>query len=31
MNPGGKIKVGKYATTSADEAMNYASKNFLIK
>ena len=28
MNPGGKIKVGKYATTSADEAMNYASKKF---
>ena len=28
MNPGGKIKVGKYATTSAEEAMNYASKKF---
>jgi hypothetical protein len=28
MNPGGKIKVGKYATTSADEAMKYASKKF---
>ena len=28
MNPGGKIKVGKYATTSADEAINYASKKF---
>ena len=28
MNPGGKIKVGKYATTVADEAMNYASKKF---
>ena len=28
MNPGGKIKVGKYATTSADEAMNYAKKKF---
>ena len=28
MNPGGKIKVGKYATTSAKEAMNYASKKF---
>jgi len=28
MNPGGKIKVGKYATTSADEAANYASKKF---
>jgi hypothetical protein len=28
MNPGAKIKVGKYATTSADEAMNYASKKF---
>jgi hypothetical protein len=28
MNPGGKIKVGKYATTAADEAMNYASKKF---
>ena len=28
MNPGGKIKVGKYATTSAEEAMNYAKKRF---
>jgi hypothetical protein len=28
MNPGGKIKVGKYATTSAKEAANYASKKF---
>ena len=28
MNPGGKIKVGKYATTAADEAINYASKKF---
>ena len=28
MNPGGKIKVGKYATTSAEEAMNYATKRF---
>ena len=28
MNPGGKIKVGKYATTAAKEAMNYASKKF---
>ena len=28
MNPGGKIKVGKYATTSADEAANYASRKF---
>ena len=28
MNAGGKIKVGKYATTAADEAMNYASKKF---
>ena len=28
MNPGGKIKVGKYATTSTKEAMNYASKKF---
>ena len=28
MNPGGKIKVGKYATTAADEAMKYASKKF---
>ena len=28
MNPGGKIKVGKYATTAAKEAMNYSSKKF---
>ena len=28
MNPGGKIKVGKYATTAAKEAMNYATKKF---
>jgi len=28
MNPGGKIKVGRYATTSANEAINYASKKF---
>ena len=28
MNPGGKIKVGKYATTAGDEAMNYASRKF---
>ena len=28
MNPGGKIKVGKYSTTSAEEAMNYAKKKF---
>ena len=28
MNPAGKMTVGKYATTSAEEAMNYASKKF---
>ena len=28
MNPAGKLTVGKYATTSAEEAMNYASKKF---
>jgi hypothetical protein len=28
MNPGGKLQVGKYATTSLNEAANYASSKF---